>query len=511
MFHMGKLVKKYNGRELVIFLTDVVKMASSKKFAVKVLRYDAGAVENGGEVKEFLRLHQIEGRPAVPEHQHQNPVERSVRTVKETVAANMVDQSSLNASYWGMCFLMAVKQRNFLPNVLCPDSSPAIEIFGHHVDISLAGAHYFGETVIVPKQGYLSGRKMAIGEPRNELAKIVGFGNVHNGGWMVQRVLKPGARPVERRNPQSIVGMGEEELTVLVGREYMPVRGDDGVIEVRSRAGMPAVAAALPWPADITQEAEDQLVQSWSAGDFHGLVREEQDVGGTLMEARLEREGNILEKAVSGGVRRGTRDRVQNELYTPEDKFGQDRDHEWEDHMTYMAMEPMDDDIGLWALLAVRKQVMTHKQTLKGADADQWECARVKEMKVHDNSTWVEVQKGQIPRGASVLPLKWVYARKRDGAYKARIVCCGNFDPFDGPTYAPTAIKSVMWLVMALVVMFNMEVRIFDISAAFVSENITREVYVVLGDCYYRLLKFLYGLKDAPRGFNDGGVLSECF
>lgn len=55
------------------------------------------------------------------------------------------------------------------------------------------------------------------------------------------------------------------------------------------------------------------------------------------------------------GVRRGSRDRVQNEPYTPEDKFGQDRDHEWEEHMTYMAMEQMEDDIGLWALLAVRK------------------------------------------------------------------------------------------------------------------------------------------------------------
>lgn len=88
---------------------------------------------------------------------------------------------------------------------------------------------------------------------------------------MMQRVWKPVARPVERRNPQSIVGMGEEELTVWVGREYMPVRGDDGVIEVRSRAGMPASAAVMPWPVEIAQEAEDQFVQSWSAVDFHRL------------------------------------------------------------------------------------------------------------------------------------------------------------------------------------------------------------------------------------------------
>jgi hypothetical protein len=506
MFHMGKLIKKYNGRELVVFLTEVVKLAVSKKFMVKVLRYDAGSVENGGEVKDFLRLHQIEGRPAVPEHQHQNPVERSVRTVKETIAANMVDQNSLNASYWGMCFLMAVKQRNFLPNVLCPDSSPAIEVLGHHVDISLAGAHFFGETVIVPKPGYLSGRKMAIGEPRNELARIVGYGNVHNGGWMVQRVLKPLARPVERRNPQSLVGLEDEELTVLVGKEYMPVRGADGVIEMKSRVAMPRVMESMVWPSAGNVESEgDHFVQSWSAEDLHGSAEGVQGDVSTEVTVRMEREREILERAIPTEVRRSSRDRIPNDFYTPEDRFGHERDYDWEDHSrANMAVEDHDEKVEVWALLAVRKQVITHKQTLKSSDAEQWECARVKEMKVHENSTWIQVQRGQIPQGMSILPLKWVYARKRDGAYKARIVCCGNFDPFDGPTYAPTAIKSVMWLIMALVVMFNMEVRIFDISAAFVSEPITREVYVVLGDRYYRLLRFLYGLKDAPRGFNDG-------
>jgi hypothetical protein len=72
--------------------------------------------------------------------------------------------------------------------------------------------------------------------------------------------------------------MGEEELTVFVGRDYMPVRGDDGIIEMRSRAGMPASAAAMAWPMEFTQV------------DFNGLLREVQEIGGTLLEARLELE-----------------------------------------------------------------------------------------------------------------------------------------------------------------------------------------------------------------------------
>ena len=66
--------------------------------------------------------------------------------------------------------------------------------------------------------------------------------------------------------------------------------------------------------------------------------------------------------------------------------------------------------------------------------------------------------------------------RQCDGTYKARIVVCGNFDPFRGETYSPTALKSVMWLVLAIVVILGLHVQVFDISAAFVAEDITSSV-----------------------------------
>ena len=145
----------------------------------------------------------------------------------------MVDQSSLNASFWGLCFIMAIKQRNLVPNVLCPDSSPNIEVTGKSIDVSLSGAHYFGEVVVVPKSGYRSGKKMPIGETRNELARIVGFGEVHNGGWLVQRVAKPTSRPVERRDPLSLVHFKEDEISLLLGKQWLPVKHADGTIEIR--------------------------------------------------------------------------------------------------------------------------------------------------------------------------------------------------------------------------------------------------------------------------------------
>jgi hypothetical protein len=263
---------------------------------------------------------------------------------------------------------------------------------------------------------------------------------------------------------------------------------------------------------DPEEGSVDPLDVTWSDSDMRVAGPESQKAVGVSDEEELFRQEDAILMKVFGevgedGVRRSGRERRPVDSFIPLDKFSDERDYDWDQgRVNYMDYgENVESDVpGYMAFLAVKKPSISHKYTLTSPDAEQWDKARRKEMSVHDDNTWESVQLESIPRGTAILPLKWVYTVKRDGTYKARIVCCGNFDPFEGPTYAPTAVKSVMWLVMALVILFNMEVRIFDISAAFVSERITREVFVTLGGRYFRLLKFLYGLKDAPRGFNDG-------
>jgi hypothetical protein len=234
---------------------------------------------------------------------------------------------------------------------------------------------------------------------------------------------------------------------------------------------------------DSSSGVDKDMLQSWNdnSGGGDGLskgtseIREMESEHAInirdLEDKVLEEEFGSIVNEHANTVRRSGRVRTQVDIYSPEDPHSDQRDYDWESHYSQQQ-----DDAIFYALVAARKMSISHKSTLVGEDKDKWEVARAKEMAVHSNGTWTEVH--EIPRGCVVLPLKWVYAIKRDGKYKARIVCCGNFDPFDGPTYAPTAIKSVMWLVLALVVMFDMEVRIFDISAAFVAEPITREVFV---------------------------------
>jgi hypothetical protein len=56
--------------------------------------------------------------------------------------ANMIDQKLLRAAFWGLCFIMAVKQRNMMPNILCPDSSTSVEVLGQAVDVGISGMHF---------------------------------------------------------------------------------------------------------------------------------------------------------------------------------------------------------------------------------------------------------------------------------------------------------------------------------------------------------------------------------
>jgi hypothetical protein len=135
----------------------------------------------------------------------------------------MCAQASLPASYWGLGALMT-------PNTMC-ESTPVAIIFNRVLDVNVMGVHYFGEYVIIPKQGTT---KQMIGIPRNELARIIGIDNLLNGGWIVLR-MGANAGPVTRKNPVSISDVTTEEMTEEIARKYMPIRRADGTIEFKTR------------------------------------------------------------------------------------------------------------------------------------------------------------------------------------------------------------------------------------------------------------------------------------
>ena len=81
----------------------------------------------------------------------------------------------------------------------------------------------------------------------------------------------------------------------------------------------------------------------------------------------------------------------------------------------------------------------TADQALSGLDKLEWKQAMDREMaSIHENKTWRVVQN----KGQRTVKCRWVFTRKSDGSYKARIVAKGfsqrpGFDFHE--TFAPVA------------------------------------------------------------------------
>jgi hypothetical protein len=550
VFMMGKLVKRYDATTLKEFVAEILGLAKQHGYRVRRLRYDAGRVENSGEMATFMAEHGIVGTSATPEHQEQNPVERSVRTLKEKLAANMCAQAALPASYWGRGALMTIQQHNLTPNSVC-ESSPIAVIFNRVLDVAITGVHYFGEYVIIPKSG---DRKQAIGVPRNELARIIGIDSLLSGGWIVVR-MGSNAVPVTRRNPVSVADVRADDMTEEMAKRYMPIRRDNGTIEFRVRKSeddarhgfnyddvttienldrdathvermMRQLTTTIPTILGSMNEAGEAVDEDTEEAREKGLHCRKQWDSEDYTELETTTEGH--QEAMP--TRRSGRHQLLTERYDPsnpcmEAHMGRDEgtagdqtsdsDIDWAMMQEMVVERVVDSEKRLWRqkaeeelpmalsakVVRVVRKVKTNQWTkaqtekMEPEEAAGWQAARDKELRMFQEQHMCvqEEPTDEDWRENRIREVNWVHTVKREGEKKARMVCLGNRDPFDGETYAPTVNKCVVWLVIAIAVILALHVNIVDISGAFISEAINRRVFVRIDGVFYRLLKFLYG------------------
>ena len=167
----------------------------------------------------------------------------------------------------------------------------------------------------------------------------------------------------------------------------------------------------------------------------------------------------------------------------------------------------------------------TNKQAMTGPDHEKWKAAdKVEEDSLtipqtgRDGSVMEEIQRSQVPEGMVILPITKQRKIKSNGVYKSRYCVMGNLDDFNGPTYASTASKKIVWLLFALTTRLGLHTRFFDITGAFMNERPTRDIVVTVDGKFYILRYSLYGTKDAPKLFHDGlllhlkgGGINVCF
>jgi hypothetical protein len=167
------------------------------------------------------------------------------------------------------------------------------------------------------------------------------------------------------------------------------------------------------------------------------------------------------------------------------------------------------------AAVELQPEPLTAREALGGPEAEQWRLAMQEEYDaLLHNRTWDVMRK---PSGAHVLPVKWIFKRKRDAAgnierYKARLVVVGSRQregiDYD-EVYSPVGKHSTLRTLLAVVAARDLELHQLDVANAFLNGTLEEEIWVQQPPGFEgegrefacRLRKTLYGLKQSPRAW----------
>ncbi|GJU08319.1 ribonuclease H-like domain, reverse transcriptase, RNA-dependent DNA polymerase [Tanacetum coccineum] len=140
------------------------------------------------------------------------------------------------------------------------------------------------------------------------------------------------------------------------------------------------------------------------------------------------------------------------------------------------------------------------------------EAMKVELDSINRNNTW---ELTTLPKGHKAIGLKWVFKTKKDAngniiKHKARLVAKGYIQQHGidfEEVFAPVARMETIRLLLAIAANNKWEVHHLDIKSAFLHGDLKEEVYVTQPEGFikrqdngkvYRLIKALYGLRQAP-------------
>ena len=154
---------------------------------------------------------------------------------------------------------------------------------------------------------------------------------------------------------------------------------------------------------------------------------------------------------------------------------------------------------------------LTYEEAINCNENDLWVEAMNREIDcLNKNNTWELVKK---PEGKRILDLKWVFTRKLNNLFKARIVVRG-FQQKEvlEDIYSPVAKMQTLKILLSYCCQNGFFVEQMDVETAFLNGKVKSEVYVKQpigyedgSDKVFRLEKALYGLRESPRAWY------ECF
>ena len=155
---------------------------------------------------------------------------------------------------------------------------------------------------------------------------------------------------------------------------------------------------------------------------------------------------------------------------------------------------------------------ITYKQAMLSAECEKWKIAMDSEMSAHySNNTWNLVD---LPKDRKAIGNRWVFTKKDDGRYKARLVAQG-FSQVPGEDYLTTFSPVIRYESVKLLLAFSaVDQRVIhqmDVDTAFLNGTVEETLYMkqpvgfvdeAEPEKVCKLNKSLYGLKQAPICWN---------
>jgi hypothetical protein len=165
------------------------------------------------------------------------------------------------------------------------------------------------------------------------------------------------------------------------------------------------------------------------------------------------------------------------------------------------------------------KEPLTYKEALTLPDAAEWQEATDKELQQFDDLKAMKpIKVEDIPKGKNIVESKIVYKLKlnADGSidkYKARLVAKGFTQVYGldfTENFSPTPMVGGVRFVIIFMLHHKLKRAQGDVSGAFLNSTLKEEIYIRLpeglefkGSSFVRLIKSLYGLKQAARDWYE--------
>lgn len=164
----------------------------------------------------------------------------------------------------------------------------------------------------------------------------------------------------------------------------------------------------------------------------------------------------------------------------------------------------------------------SYKEARAAPDALGWMSGcDTKINKLRKLNCWSVISRRDIPTGALVMGARWTFRYKQDEngnllLYRSRLVCKGFIQQKDinyFETFSPVVSFVTIRTLFALTPLPGFEVHQYDVSVAFMEAVIdptSPPIYCECAEGYedrrlyvYQLRRYLYGMKDAPRSYNQ--------